>query len=64
MVHKLVILRWLYKADQDFGFARSSLLDRGVTFYDQICFHFQQAAENILKPTWSNLNYLSKKNII
>ena len=49
MVHKLVILRWFYRADQDFGFARSSLLDREMSFYDQICFHFQQAAEKYLK---------------
>ena len=34
-------------ADEDFDFAVSSLEDS--TFYAQICFHFQQAAEKYLK---------------
>lgn len=47
MAHKLVVLEWLYKADEDFGFAKTSL---GQTdYFDQICFHFQQATEKYLK---------------
>ncbi|MBM4402759.1 MAG: HEPN domain-containing protein [Candidatus Cloacimonetes bacterium] len=48
MPHPLVIKRWLYKADQDFGFASTSL-ENGYEYYDQPCFFFQQAAEKYLK---------------
>lgn len=47
MVDKRVINEWLVKAQEDFGFA-SSVLDDS-TYYAQICFHFQQAAEKYLK---------------
>lgn len=39
--------KWLEKAESDFGFAASILPD--TTFYAQVCFHFQQAAEKFLK---------------
>ena len=38
---------WIKKAQEDFGFASSVLPD--TTFYAQVCFHFQQAAEKYLK---------------
>ena len=34
MVHKLVVLEWLYKADQDFFFAKHSLDDKSSSYYD------------------------------
>lgn len=49
MAHRLVVLEWLYKADQDFGFAQTNLTDRALSYYDQICFYFQQAAEKYFK---------------
>jgi len=49
MVHKLVVLEWLYKADQDFGFASLALSEEQLSYYDPICFHFHQAAEKYLK---------------
>jgi len=38
---------WLQKADEDYGFASSSM--EFTEYYAQICFHFQQAAEKYLK---------------
>jgi len=38
---------WLKKANEDYAFASSILPD--TTFYAQVCFHFQQAAEKFLK---------------
>lgn len=49
MAHRLVVLEWLYKADQDFGFAQTSLASKELTYFDQICFFFHQAAEKYLK---------------
>ncbi len=49
MVHRLLILEWLYKADQDFGFAAMTVRDPAISFYDQICTSFHQAAEKYLK---------------
>ena len=40
---------WLKKAEEDFGFACITLADPAITYYAQICFHFQQAAEKYLK---------------
>lgn len=48
MAHKLVVLEWMYKADQDFGFAKSTL-SYPRKYFDQICFFFQQTAEKYLK---------------
>lgn len=48
MTHPLLTKRWLYKADQDFGFASSSLKNE-YEYYDQPCFFFQQAGEKYLK---------------
>jgi len=47
MVSKKLIDEWIHKAEEDFGFASSSLKDS--PYYAQICFHFQQAAEKYLK---------------
>lgn len=48
MPHPIIVKRWLYKADQDFGFSSASLTN-GYDYYDQPCFFFQQAAEKYLK---------------
>lgn len=48
MVNKRAVEEWLVKADEDYQYAKASL-DEGLTFYDQICFHFHQAAEKYLK---------------
>ncbi len=47
MVDKRIVREWLDKADEDFGFASSVI--EGSSYYAQICFHFQQAAEKYLK---------------
>lgn len=49
MAHRLLILEWLYKADQDFGLALLTLQDTNRSFYDQICTSFHQAVEKYLK---------------
>ncbi|MBI3559844.1 HEPN domain-containing protein [Candidatus Gottesmanbacteria bacterium] len=49
MTHRLLILEWLYKADQDFGFAAIALREPAMTFYDPICTSFHQAVEKYLK---------------
>ena len=38
---------WIDKADEDFGFASLSL--EQTSYFSQVCFHFQQAAEKYLK---------------
>lgn len=48
MVDTEIIHEWLAKADEDFEFARINL-EEGKSFFAQICFHFQQAAEKYLK---------------
>jgi HEPN domain-containing protein len=47
MADSKVVIEWLKKADEDFGFALSVVEES--TFYAQICFHFHQAAEKYLK---------------
>lgn len=47
MVDKRLINEWPAKAEEDFGFASSVIEDS--TYYPQICFHYQQAAEKYLK---------------
>lgn len=42
-----IFKEWLKKAEEDFGFARTSLEE--TKYYAQICFHFHQAAEKYLK---------------
>ncbi|MEW6440535.1 MAG: HEPN domain-containing protein [bacterium] len=39
---------WFDKAEEDFEFARLNH-EEGKPFFSQICFHFQQAAEKLLK---------------
>ena len=48
MVDIDIVRECLAKADEDFGFASVNLKE-GKTFFAQICFHFQQAAEKYLK---------------
>jgi len=48
MVDTEIIHEWLAKADEDFEFARINF-EEGKSFFAQICFHFQQAAEKYLK---------------
>lgn len=43
-----IVSEWLQKADEDFGFAASSLRN-GSTYFAQICFHFHQSSEKYLK---------------
>lgn len=47
MQNEEVTREWMNKAEEDFGFAFSSL-ELG-NYFGQICFHFQQAAEKYLK---------------
>lgn len=49
MAGRLIVLEWLYKADQDFQFTKISLSDPKMQYFDQICFFLQQAAEKYLK---------------
>jgi HEPN domain-containing protein len=48
MADPAIVREWLDKADEDFGFAESCMRQES-TFYPQVCFHFQQAAEKYLK---------------
>jgi len=48
MADPKVVREWLAKADEDFDFARITL-EEGNTYFAQICFHFQQAAEKYFK---------------
>ena len=48
MVDHGIIEEWMYKADQDFEFARINF-DEEKQFFAQICFHFNQSAEKYLK---------------
>jgi HEPN domain-containing protein len=43
-----LIKKWMQKADEDFGYASLSLQEE-FTFFPQIYWHFQQAAEKYLK---------------
>ena len=60
MADERIVSSWLKSADEDFEFAVLSLEDS--TFYAQICFHFQQAAEKYLK-TFIITNDLEFKKI-
>lgn len=48
MVDIEIVHEWISKADEDFEFARVNF-EEGKSFFAQICFHFQQAAEKYLK---------------
>lgn len=48
MADASITKEWLKKAEEDLRFAEANLLE-GNGFYAQICFHFQQAAEKLLK---------------
>lgn len=47
MVDRRIVEEWLQKAESDFQFGVASLAD--TSFWEQICFLFQQAAEKYLK---------------
>jgi len=47
MVDAKEVAKWVHKAEEDYNFASSILPD--TTFYSQVCFFFQQAAEKYLK---------------
>jgi len=42
-----IVKEWIEKAEEDFGFASTSI--EHTNYFAQICFHFQQAAEKYLK---------------
>lgn len=48
MADSPVVLDWLRKVDEDFGFASSCLADE-LEYFGHVCFHFQQGAEKNLK---------------
>ena len=48
MADTIIVNEWLQKANNDFCFAEANL-DGENEFFEQICFHFQQAAEKYLK---------------
>lgn len=48
---------WVVLADEDLGFASINLEDKETSYFSQICFHFQQAAEKYLKA------YIVAKNL-
>jgi len=48
MVDRAIIKEWIFKGDEDYGFARINL-EEGKHFFAQICFHLQQSAEKYLK---------------
>jgi len=48
---------WIILADEDLGFASVNLEDKETSYFSQICFHFQQAAEKYLKA------YIVAKNL-
>lgn len=47
MPNEEIVQEWIVRAEEDFGFASSSL--KLANYFAQICFHFQQAAEKYLK---------------
>jgi len=47
MIQNKIVKEWTEKAEEDFGYASSSL--RKLDYFAQICFHFQQSAEKYLK---------------
>ncbi len=42
-----IVREWIDKAEEDYGFACAGM--ECTTYFAQICFHFQQAAEKYLK---------------
>ena len=49
MVDRKIVLEWMYKADQDFGFSSLGLADKDNKYFDPICVLLHQAAEKYLK---------------
>lgn len=48
MQNEEVVKEWVEKAEEDFGFASSSLKLEN-NYFTQVCFHFHQSAEKYLK---------------
>jgi len=48
MADRKIFEEWLIRAEEDFDFASSSMVN-SFSFFGQICFHFQQSAEKHLK---------------
>lgn len=46
---KIVVKEWLDKAEEDFCFASACLNDPQTSYFNIICFHYQQATEKYLK---------------
>lgn len=46
MTDPSIVREWLFKADEDFNFAKINL-EEDNKFYSQICFHFQRAAGKV-----------------
>jgi len=42
-----IVREWIEKAEEDYGFASASI--ESMSYFAQVCFHFQQAAEKYLK---------------
>lgn len=65
MADPKIVREWLDKADEDLNFARSTFQE-GNTFYAQICFHFNQAAEKYLKSyvVAYDLDFVKTHNLI
>ncbi len=59
-----IVKEWLEKADEDFGFASTSI--DYTSYFAQICFHFQQAAEKYLKAfiIANNLEFRPVHNLL
>ena len=47
MMQNEIVKEWIEKAEEDFGFASTSI--EYTDYFAQICFHFQQSAEKYLK---------------
>lgn len=48
MAESELVKKWIEKTNEDFGYASLSLKEE-FKYFPQICWHFQQAAEKILK---------------
>ena len=59
-----LIRAWCEKGRRDFITAQNALLDTREIFPDIICFHAQQAAENISRHIWFILNRSSQTHTL
>lgn len=67
MPHRVIIVEWLYKADQDFGFAKLGLEDKEVGYYDPKCMENDESLGELmgdcrfLTPFYYELRYADQK---